>query len=117
MQSAGTVDVAVKPAADPCHLLEANGFAVVVVDLAAEVVAVASGVFVVAAVDSTLHIYHQPLPHEPEQEVGHSDCTLPVHLKLPQQYSFALVDFHGTHKKYVVVEVQSLVTAVPAAVQ
>ncbi len=86
MQSVGAVGVgiAVKPAADPCYLMVANEFAAAVVVLVAEVVAVASEVIVVAAVDSTLHIYHQPLPHEPEQEVGHSDCTLPVHLKPPQ---------------------------------
>ncbi len=80
-----------KPAADPYYLMVANGFAAAVVALAAEVVVVAaevvvvaSEVIVVAVVGSTLHISHQPRPHEPGQEVGHSDCTLHVHLKPPQ---------------------------------
>ncbi len=106
-----------KPAADPHYLMVANGFAATVVALAAEVVVVASEVIVVAVVGSTLHISHQPLPHEPGQEVGHSDCTLHVHLKPPQQYSFVPVYFHGIRTKYAVVEMQSLVTAVLAAGQ
>ncbi len=83
MEFAGTV-VVVKPAADPYYLMATNGLAAAIVSLAAEVVVAASEVLAFAATDSTLHISHQPLPHETEQEVWHSDCTLHAHLKSHQ---------------------------------